>query len=61
MINNTVGADLFDLNPDAIARYNIYKDYKYETPEGFLSGLYDVIRYTKTPEGEQLYGQPRRE
>jgi len=58
-LNNEVVANIFDMDQDAHARNSHYLTYRYDTAEGFLSELYNVIGYVQTPEGLPLYGKER--
>ena len=55
-MNNEVGASILDLDSAADLKWDSYVNEKYNTPEGYLNGLRDLIGWSITPEGKQLYG-----
>jgi len=61
-IENQTLANLFGLSGDAEQRYEDYKQYKFETPEGYFWSAIQLSRYVVDPETEQqLVGQERRD
>lgn len=54
MINNNIGAYLFDLAPDASTRYEDYLQKRYESPEGLLYSLSQAIRYVTDESGDAV-------
>jgi hypothetical protein len=61
MVNDMIGADVFDLDPEATNRYDFYSKLAYETPEGAAVNLYNNLRWVESPTGQELQGEARRE
>lgn len=60
-INSLTVAPVFGLDPVAESRYEMYSNKRWETPEGFVSQLYGVSRWTRLDSGGQAYGDDRRD
>lgn len=54
MINNNIGAQIFDLDPVAVNRYNKYLDSAYNTPEGMAFNMMQAIRWVKDEDGNDI-------
>ncbi len=61
MINDEVGAEIFDLPGEEEARRERWMERRYSVDEGLIYGLYSVISWTRIPTEGQLYGERRRE
>lgn len=55
-------ANLFGMSGESGKRYDDYKDFKFETPEGYFYSAIQMSRYVTDPEtGQPLIGQARRD
>ena len=65
-LNDEMLATIFELYPDADQRWGVYRDKRYDTPEGWVQDLYSMLGWTRTTDPEtgieeKLWGQPRRD
>ena len=58
-LNNEAMAAVFDIPADVVARWEQYKDERYNTPEGVLASTYNDISYVTDDAGAPQYGVDR--
>jgi GGDEF domain-containing protein len=61
MVNDTIGAELFEREGSPTARYDQYTDRLYQTPEGYTANVYNMLRYVSTDDGKTPNPAERRE
>jgi diguanylate cyclase (GGDEF)-like protein len=61
MVNDTIGAELFDREGSPTQRYDQYTDRLYQTPEGYTANVYNMLRYVTTDDGKTPNPEERRE
>ncbi len=58
-INSITNSIVFDLDPVAESRHELFTERQFNTPAGFIDNLYGANRWTQLPDGGQAYGPER--
>jgi hypothetical protein len=61
MVNDYIGAELFDREGSPTARYDQYINKVYQTPEGYTANVYNMMRYVTTDDGKTPNPEERRD
>jgi len=58
-LNNLVGMNMLELDPEAEERWKFWIRQRYRSTEGYYSTLYNIISFVTGPDGKEVYGDER--